>query len=84
MQAMGQIGQNMKAGRKRKKKERSLIRQPSFFGKSKGHKLKLLSKQKAELEKGKKYCGYLAKRNSSGSWKKKWCVLKGCIFTYYK
>ena len=84
VQAMGQIGQHMKGGKKRKKKERSLIRQTSFFGKNKGQKSKLLTQKKAELEKGERYSGYLYKRNSSGSWKKKWCVLKGCIFSYYK
>ena len=84
VQAMGQIGQHMKGGKKRKKKERSLIRQTSFFGKNKGQKSKLLTQKKAELEKGERYSGYLYKRTSSGSWKKKWCVLKGCIFSYYK
>ena len=81
---MGQVGQNMKGGKRRKRKDR-VIRQPSFLtGKNKSHKAKLLSEQKAELEKGEKYCDYMYKKGSSGGWKKKWCVLKGCIFSYYK
>ena len=85
-QAMGQIGQNMKSGgKKRKKKDRSLFRQTSFLSsRSKGSKSKLISEKKAELEKGERFSGYLFKKSSSGSWKKKWCVLKGSIFGYYK
>ena len=86
-QAMGQIGQNMKSGgKKRKKKDRSLFRQTSFLsslGKS-NSKSKLISEKKAELEKGERFSGYLYKKNSNGSWKKKWCMLKGAIFGYYK
>ena len=83
-QAMGQVGQNMKGGKKRKKKERLLIRQTSFFSKIKSQKNKLFSQTKAELEKGERYATYLYKKSSNGSWKKKWCVLKGSIFGYYK
>ena len=87
-QAMGQIGQSMKSGgKKRKKKDRSLFRQTSFLaslGKSSGSKSKLFLEKKAELEKGERFAGYLFKKNSNGSWKKKWCVLKGAVFTYYK
>lgn len=81
-QAIGQVGQNMKGGRRRKKKE--LSRQGSFFSKHKGQKLKLLQEKKAELERGERFSGYLLKKSSSGGWKKKWCQLKGCIFSYYK
>ena len=86
-QAMGQIGQNMKSGgKKRKKKDRSLFRQTSFLSSlGKGSsKSKLISEKKAELEKGERFSGYLYKKISNGSWKKKWCVLKGAIFVYYK
>ena len=83
--AMGQVGENMKSRRRHKKKERSLTRQHSFFSsKSKSHKAKLVSQKKAELEKGEHYSGYLYKRSSGGTWKKKWCCLKGCILSYYK
>ena len=82
---MGQIGQSMKSGgKKRKKKDRSLFRQHSFLSSRKSSKAKLISEKKAELEKGERYCGHLFKRSSNGSWKKKWCVLKGSIFGYHK
>ena len=84
VQAMGQVGQQLKSGKKRKKKERSLLRQPSFFKGSKGHKSKLSLQKKTELEKGEKYSGYLFKKSTSGSWKKKWCVLRGAVLSYYK
>ncbi len=84
--AMGQIGQNMKSGgKKRKKKHNVLSRQTSFLTRGKtGSKSNFLSDKKSELERGDKYTGYLFKKTSSGSWKKRWCTLKGCVFGYYK
>ena len=84
VQAMGQVGQHLKSSKKRKKKERTLLRQPSFFKGIKSHKSKLPAQKKAELEKGTKYSGYLYKKSTSGSWKKKWCVLRGAVLSYYK
>ena len=84
VQAMGQVGQHLKSSKKRKKKERTLLRQPSFFKGSKSRKPKLSAQKKAELEKGTKYSGYLYKKSTSGSWKKKWCVLRGAVLSYYK
>ena len=84
VQAMGQVGQQLKSSKKHKKKERSLLRQTSFFKGSKSQKSKLSSKQKSELEKGESHSGYLYKRSASGSWKKKWCVLKGAVLSYSK
>ncbi len=49
-----------------------------------GKKNKALSQKKAELERGEQYAGFMHKKSSNGSWKKKWCVLKGCIFSYSK
>ena len=84
VQAMGQVGQQLKSNKKHKKKERSLLRQTSFFKGSKSQKSKLTPKQKSELEKGETHSGYLYKRSASGSWKKKWCVLKGAVLSYSK
>ena len=84
VQAMGQVGQQLKSHKKHKKKDRSLLRQASFFKGSKSHKSNLSPKQKSELEKGETYSGYLSKRSSSGSWKKKWCVLRGAVLSYYR
>ena len=84
VQAMGQVGQQLKSNKKHKKKERSLLRQTSFFKGSKSQKSKLTSKQKSELEKGESHSGYLYKKSASGSWKKKWCVLKGAVLSYSK
>ena len=84
VQAMGQVGQQLKSNKKHKKKDRSLLRQTSFFKGSKSHKSKLSAQQKSVLERGEKHLGYLSKRSSSGSWKKKWCVLKGAVLSYYK
>ena len=85
--AIRQIGENMKSDtdstKQQKKKDRSLFRQHSFLSR-KSTKSKLLSEKQAELEKGERYSGVMLKKNNSGSWKKKWCVLKGCIFGYYK
>lgn len=50
----------------------------------KSSKANLLSLKKTELEKGDSYSGYMFKKSGSGSWKKRWCVLKGCVFGYYK
>ena len=84
-EAMGQIGQNISGGKKRKKRDRSLMRQHSFFSaKHKGSKSKLLAEKKAELAKGESYSGYLLKKGRNSSWKRKWCTLKGCIFSYQK
>ncbi len=85
--AMGQIGQSMKSGgKKRKKKHNLLSRQTSFltWGAKSTHKPNFLSEKKSELERGDRYSGYLFKKTSSGSWKKRWCTLKGCVFGYYK
>lgn len=70
--------------KKQKKKDRSIFRQHSFLSSRRSSKSKLLSEKKAELEKGERYSGYMLKKNNSGSWKRKWCVLKGCVFGYYK
>ncbi len=81
--AMGQIGQNMKSGGKKRKKK--LTRQTSFLTRTKsGSKSNFLTDKKSELERGDRYTGYLFKKTSSGSWKKRWCTLKGCVFGYYK
>ncbi len=64
-----------------KRPERSLFQQLSSRGK--GNKSKLFDR-KADLERGERYSGFMLKKSNSGSWKKKWCVLKGCIFGYYK
>ena len=84
VQAMGQVGQQLKSSKKHKKKDRSLLRQASFLKGGKGHKSKLSIKQKSELEKGECHSGYLYKRSSTGSWKKKWCVLRGAVLSYSK
>ena len=84
VQAMGQLGQQLKSNKKHKKKERPLLRQPSFFKSSKSSKSKLSSQRKNELEKGEKFSGFLFKKSSSGSWKKKWCILRGAVLSYYK
>ncbi len=63
----------------KKKKDRSLMQQDS-----KSTKSKLLTDKKADLEKGGIYSGYMMKKTSSGSWKKKWCSLRGCVFGFYK
>ena len=83
-QAMGQVGQSMKSGKKRRK-ERVLMRRPSFpSSRPRGRRARLIEEHKPKLEEGERHSGYLFKRNTSGSWKKKWCQLKGCIFSYYK
>ena len=85
--AMGQIGQNMKSGGKKRKKKHSLItRQHSFLSRktSSGQKSNFLTDKKSELERGNRFSGHLFKRTSTGSWKKRWCTLKGCVFGYYK
>ena len=85
--ALRQIGENMRAGSPQsltKKKEQSLLRQHSFLSSRSKSKTKLLTEKKAELEKGERYSGYLWKKTNTGSWKKRWCVLKGCMFCYYK
>lgn len=84
VQALGQVGQQLKSNKKHKKKDRSLLRQASFIKGSKSHKSKLSLKQRTELEKGEVFSGHLFKRSGSGSWKKKWCVLRGAVFSYSK
>ena len=84
VQAMGQVGQQLKSNKKHKKKDRSLLRQASFFKGSKSHRTSISPSQMCELEKGECYSGYLFKRSSSGSWKKRWCVLKGAVLSYSK
>ena len=81
--AMGQIGESMKSGGKKRKKK-LLSRQTSFLSRAKAQKSNFLADKKSELERGDKYTGYLFKKTSSGSWKKRWCTLKGCVFGYYK
>jgi hypothetical protein len=44
---------------------------------------KIISEHKQQLEMGEHYSGYLYKRTGN-SWKKKWCELKGCVFSYSK
>ena len=86
--AIRNMGENIKPGAKNskstKKKERSIFRQHSFLSSRKSSKSNLWSEKRAEFEKGERYSGFLLKRSTGGSWKKKWCVLKGCIFGYYK
>ena len=84
VQAMGQVGQHLGNSKKPKKKDRSLLRQTSFFKGGKGHKARLSTAQKNELERGEYFAGHLYKRSSNGSWKKKWCVLKGAVLSYSK
>ena len=84
VQAMGQVGQHLGNSKKQKKRDRSLLRQTSFFKGGKGHRARLSTKQKSELERGVYFAGHLYKRSSSGSWKKKWCVLKGAVLSYSK
>ena len=84
VQAMGQVGQHLGNSKKQKKKDRSLLRQASFFKGGKGNKARLSTAQKNELERGEHFTGHLYKRSSSGSWKKKWCVLKGAVLSYSK
>lgn len=85
--AIRNIGQDIQPGSKSnksaKKKDRSIFRQHSFLSR-KGSKSKLWSEKRTEFERGERYSGFMMKKNSGGSWKKKWCVLKGCIFGYYK
>ena len=69
----------------KKKKPHAFSKQHSFLlSRSKPSKSKLLTEKKAELERGERYSGYMMKRGNTGSWKKRWCVLKGCVFGYYK
>ena len=87
--AIRQIGENMRSGNaqglSKKKKDHSLFRQHSFLlPRPKSTKSKLLTDKKAELEKGERYSGYMMRKTNTGSWKKRWCVLKGCVFGYYK
>jgi len=85
--ALRQIGENMRAGSGQhltKTKDQSIFKQHSFLSSRSKSKTKLLTEKKAELEKGDRYSGYLLKKTNTGSWKKRWCVLKGCVFCYYK
>ncbi len=87
--AIRNMGENIKPGPKNpktdKKKDRSIFRQHSFLSsRSKGSKSKLWFEKRGEFEKGERYSGFMFKKSTGGSWKKKWCVLKGCIFGYYK
>ena len=78
VQAMGQIQQMSPKKTKKKKKE--------FFGGSIGKTsgMKIMEEKRAQLEHGEQYRGFLHKRTSGGSWKKKYCVLKGSLFCYSK
>ena len=68
-----------------KKKDRSIFRQHSFLSsRNRNSKPNLWSEKRAEFEKGERFSSFMLKKNNSGSWKKKWCVLKGCVFGYYK
>ena len=84
--ALRQIGENMgRDGKPSGKKEHSLTKQSSFsLSRNKSTKSKLLTEKKAELEKGERFSGYMMKKSNNGTWKKRWCVLKGCVFGYYK
>lgn len=84
--AIRSMGENLKPEAKpAKKKDRSIFRQHSFLSsRTKSSKSNLWSEKRSEFEKGERYSGFMLKKNSGGSWKKKWCVLKGCIFGYYK
>lgn len=87
--AIRNMGENIKSGTKSsakaKKKDRSIFRQHSFLSlRSKNSKSNIWSEKRAEFEKGERYSGFMLKKSNSGSWKKKWCVLKGCVFGYYK
>ena len=84
VQAIGQVGQQLKSNKKHKKKDRSLLRQASFFKGNKSHSSGLSSKQRSELERGETFSGCLFKRSSSSSWKKKWCILRGAVLSYSK
>lgn len=88
--AIRNMGENIKAGtnipvKSRKKKERSIFHQNSFLSShAKKSKSNLWSEKISEFEKGERYSSFMLKKTNSGSWKKKWCVLKGCVFGYYK
>ena len=73
-----------KSSSKAKKKDKSIFRQHSFLSLRKSSKSNIWSEKRAEFEKGERYSGFMLKKSNSGSWKKKWCVLKGCVFGYYK
>ena len=76
-QTMGQLGQGAKA---RVKKEKVVMRQGSV------PKAKSLSQRSHNEEPGKEvtFSSALFKKNANGSWKKRWCTLKGYVFNYYK
>lgn len=85
--AIRNMGEDIKAGasipvKSLKKKERSIFRQLS--SRTRSSKSNLWSEKRSEFEKGERYSSFMLKKNDSGSWKKKWCVLKGCVFGYYK
>ena len=88
--AIRNMGEDIKAStsipaKSMKKKERSIFRQHSFLSShTRSSKSNLWSEKRSEFEKGERYSGFMLKKNDSGSWKKKWCVLKGCVFGYYK
>ena len=75
MQAMQQM-----SPKKTKKKKREFF--GGSIGKSSG--MKIMEEKRTQLEYGEQHRGYLHKRSGGGSWKKKYCVLKGCIFSYSK
>ena len=83
--AIRNMGENIKSGAKSsvKKKEKSIFRQLSSRTKS-SKSGNIFSEKRAEFEKGERYSGFMFKKANSGSWKRKWCVLKGCVFGYYK
>lgn len=81
--AIRNMGENISTVNK--KKDRSLFRQHSFLSsRNRNSKSNLFSEKRAEFEMGERYSSFMLKNNNSGSWKKKWCVLKGCVFGYYK
>lgn len=88
--AIRNMGETMKSSSSNpmkpfKKKDRSIFRQHSFISsRNRSSKVNLLSEKRAEFEKGERYSSFMFKKKNSGSWKKKWCVLKGCVFGYYK
>lgn len=76
-QTMGQLGQGAKS---RVKKEKVVMRSGSVIkGKNPSPKAST-----EEMGKEVSFSSPLYKKNANGSWKKRWCTLKGYVFNYYK
>ena len=80
MKATVQAMQQMSPKKVKKKKKREFF--GGSIGKSSG--MKIMEEKRTQLESGEQHKGYLHKRSGGGSWKKRFCVLKGSIFSYSK